>query len=67
MDGSKLKELREKKKLSQYKVAEILGVAQSTVAMWESGTNIPTADKLPRIAEVLGCSIDELFGKKKAR
>ena len=62
MDISKFKSLRERKNLSQYKFAEMLGVAQSTVAMWETGTNIPTADKLPKIAEILNCTIDDLFG-----
>lgn len=63
MDISKFKSLRERKNLSQYKFAEMLGVAQSTVAMWETGTNIPTADKLPKIAEILNCTIDDLFGR----
>lgn len=63
MDALKLKQLREKNKLTQYTFAERLGVKQSTVSMWENGENIPTADKLPRIAELLHCSIDELFGR----
>lgn len=37
----RLKELREKKGISQYKLASDLGVSQSTVGMWESGKNRP--------------------------
>ena len=33
----------------------------STVAMWESGENVPRADKLPDLARVLGCTVDDLF------
>jgi transcriptional regulator with XRE-family HTH domain len=29
--------------------------------MWESGSVNPTADKLPAIAALYGCSIDELY------
>lgn len=61
MNASKLKQLREKNKLTQYAFAERLGVKQSTVSMWENGENMPTADKLPKIAGILRCSIDELF------
>lgn len=47
--------------LSRAEFARRMGVSAATVYMWESGTTIPTTDKLPRYAVVLGCSIDELF------
>lgn len=56
-----LLKLRKKSKLTQCELAEQLGVGQSTIAMWESGEVMPTADKLPRIAKVLHCKIDDLF------
>lgn len=46
---------------TQVQLADKLGVAQSTVAMWETGKAYPRADMLPTIAKVLGCTIDELF------
>lgn len=46
---------------TQVELAGKLGVAQSTVAMWESGKAYPRADMLPMIAKALGCTIDELF------
>lgn len=54
-------ELRKRAGLTQLNLAEHLNVDRSTVAKWESGEVMPTADKLPRIAKVLGCSIDDLF------
>lgn len=53
--------LRKQANLTQCELAEQLGVRQSTIAMWESGDSMPTADKLPRIAKILNCKIDDLF------
>lgn len=58
---NKIKVLRENLKISQTKIAEILGVKQSAVSQWETGETIPRADKLPELAKILGCTIDDLF------
>ena len=49
-----------------YRVHEKLNVLQSTVAMWESGDNTPRTEKLPELAEILKCTIDDLFDTRKA-
>ena len=41
-----------------------LNIDSSTVDKWFTGENIPRADKLPRLAQLLGCTIDELFEKE---
>lgn len=46
---------------TQREVARILGVKESTVSKWERGASKPRADKLPIIAKLYGCTIDELF------
>ena len=56
-----LRKLREAHGLNQTEVAEAMGVGQSAVAMWESGTQSPRADKLPMLAKLYNCTIDELF------
>ena len=56
-----IKWMREQKGMTQVHLAQYLGIGQSTVAMWESGESMPRADKLPELARVLGCSIDDLF------
>ena len=53
-----LKDLRRKKGLTQADLAVKLGVTQSLVAMWERGAVMPSAAKLPEIADMLGCTID---------
>ena len=46
---------------TQCEVAKILGVKGSTVSKWERGLSKPRADKLPAIAKLYGCSIEELL------
>ena len=57
-----IKSARESKRLTQKALAQLIGVSRTTVSMWESGEVYPRADKLPELARILGCSIDELFG-----
>ena len=56
-----IKEAREKAGLTQQDLADELGVGQSTVAMWETQKSLPRTDKLPALAKILGCTIDELL------
>lgn len=58
-----IRPLRQAAGLSQAAVAEKLNVAQQTVAKWESGTILPNAEKLPALADLLGCTIDALYGR----
>lgn len=57
----KIKELRNKAGLSQVALAEKLNVTQSVVSLWESGATFPSSAKLPRLAEILGCTVSDLF------
>lgn len=62
----KFKELRQAVGATQSQIAEKLNVAQSTVATWEINENsYPRAEILPVLADLLHCSIDELFGREK--
>lgn len=57
-----IKALRERAGLTQKQLGELLGLGQSTVAMWETDESKPRADKLPELARVLGCTIEDLYG-----
>lgn len=46
---------------TQREVALILGVKESAVSKWERGLSKPRADKLPILAKLYGCSIEELL------
>ena len=61
-----LKTYRKNKGLTQNELAKLLGVGQSTVAMWENGCSMPVSAMLPRLADALGCSIDALYGREPA-
>ena len=52
--------------LTQKELGALIGATGSAVAMWETGRRFPRADKLPELARVLGCSIDDLFPDKPA-
>lgn len=56
-----IKRLRKQANLTQTQVSEKLIVERSTVAKWETGEAMPRADKLPELAKILGCTIDDLF------
>ncbi len=58
------KRLRKQKGLTQAQVAEYLGVNKSTISNYESGYSEPGShEKLERVADFYGVSIDELLGK----
>lgn len=57
----KLKELRQKNGLSQKKLADAIGVAQSSVNYWEKGLRTPSAEVVQKLANYFKVSIDELL------
>lgn len=42
-------------------LAERMHYSRTTIYFWEQGRCWPSSHELPRIAEILGCSIDDLF------
>lgn len=57
----RLKELRQGMGLTQAELAAQVGVNQNTLSIWESEHALPRTRDLPRLAQVLGCAIGELF------
>lgn len=56
-----IKKLREQKGMKQKELAEEMGIERSTIAKWETGVTNPATEKLPKLASILGCTIDALF------
>jgi transcriptional regulator with XRE-family HTH domain len=54
---------REASGLKQVDVARRLGIKQSTVSMWETGTSRPRVTMLPLIAKLYGCTVDALLNQ----
>jgi DNA-binding XRE family transcriptional regulator len=46
--------------MTQEQLAMLLGVSRQSVAKWESGQSTPEVDKLLKMSELFGCTIDEL-------
>ncbi|MGL4606107.1 MAG: helix-turn-helix domain-containing protein [Eubacteriaceae bacterium] len=57
----KIKEKREAKKVSQRKLGEMLGINQSAISQWELGLTSPKAEKLPLLAHIFECQIEDLY------
>nr|WP_294776534.1 helix-turn-helix transcriptional regulator [uncultured Flavobacterium sp.] len=58
--GTKIKTLREQKKISQEALAYAVGVSQVTIGNWEQGKSIKH-EYIKKLAEALEISIDYLF------
>lgn len=63
--SKRLKELREKKGLSQEQLADRLNIPRSSMTNYESGDDerIPRPKRLESIAEFFGVSVDYLLGR----
>lgn len=60
--GRHLTELREAAGLTQQQLAGKLGVQQSNITFWERWDKPPRGEVLPKLADALGVSVDELLG-----
>lgn len=58
----RLKQLREKKAVSQKEVAEAIGVKAQTISGYESGRTKPPLDIAAKLAKYFGASLDWLCG-----
>lgn len=58
--SEKILHLRTQKGLSQLELAEQLGVSRQSVSKWETGQSVPDLDKLIKLADLFGITVDEL-------
>lgn len=63
--GNRLRDLREKRNITQTQIAEKLGITQGAVSQWEVGATNPSIGMISKLAEILGCTVDELLGITK--
>ncbi|MBO5100138.1 MAG: helix-turn-helix transcriptional regulator [Treponema sp.] len=62
--GENIRSLRESKGFSQRKLATEVGVTQSMIAQIERGTKAVNIQLGKQIAEVFGCTIDDLISDR---
>ena len=60
-----IKKIREARGLRQYELADRMGVKQASVSAWESGTAMPSAANLLKLADILDCTVDALLGRSE--
>lgn len=59
--GEKIAEFRKAKNMTQKELAERMNVTDKAVSKWERNLTCPDVHSLPRLAEVLESSMDELL------
>lgn len=64
---NRIKILREEIGYTQQGLADKLGGAKSTIAMYENETRKPSMEVLIKLSEIFNCSIDYLLGKSDIR
>ena len=62
--GKRLKKLRKEKKISQEKLADIIGISRSTLSMYELDKREPDIANIVKFADFFGVSTDYLLGKE---
>lgn len=63
--GDRIRAGRKAREIKQKDMAAKLGIAGAQLCMMEKGRRPVSVEMLARIAEILGCSADELlFGKR---
>lgn len=61
--GARINRLRKDQGITQVQLAEQLGVSQQTITAYESGRRRVPISNLPRLATMLGASIETLIGQ----
>ena len=59
--GSTIAALRKERGMTQLDLARQLGITDKAVSKWERGLSCPDLYTFPRLAEILGASVEELM------
>lgn len=63
--GTMIAELRKQHGMTQLELAEKMGVTDKAVSKWERDLSCPDINSLPKLAEILDVSVEELMQIKK--
>ena len=62
--GTMISSLRKDKGMTQLELAEIMGVTDKAVSKWERDLSCPDINSIPKLAEILEISVDDLMQGK---
>ena len=63
----RLRELREKRRVSRRILAELCGLSKNMVSRYERGERVPSIDEAAQLADYFGVTLDDLCGRKIPR
>lgn len=64
--GVLITELRKEKGMTQAQLAEKMGVTDKAVSKWERDLSCPDIGSVPKLAEILGVTVDQLMQSEKS-
>ena len=62
--GMMIASLRKENGMTQFELAEKMGVTDKAVSKWERDLSFPDVNSLPKLAEIFHVSVDELMQVK---
>ena len=62
--GEIISTLRKEKSMTQKELADMLNVTDKAVSKWERNVACPDTQTIPKLAEILGVSLEELMDAK---
>lgn len=63
--GNFICELRQEKGFTQKELGDLLGVTNKAVSKWENGAAMPRLDTVRQLADIFGCTTEEIFRGKR--
>ncbi len=62
--GSRIKEIRESKKIKQNQLAELIGIEPTNLSKLEKGVHLPKEETINKLTRSLDCDVKDLFDFK---
>lgn len=62
--GERIYKLRTAKNMSQGDLSELLGVSRQSISKWENNSAQPDLDKIVKLSDIFGVTIDELVKRR---
>ena len=59
---NRLREYRERKGLSQERLASLAAVTRQTIISIEGGKYVPSLELALKLSRIFGCAVEDLFG-----
>lgn len=63
----RIRELRKAKKVTMKELGNMIGVAESTMSLYETGKRKPDLETLSRLADYFNVSVDYLLGRDEGQ